>query len=390
MIMSNIIALKKLIKQLAEIRGRHTELVTVYVPAGYSMHDIAGQLRQEQSTAENIKSKPVRKNVTTALEKILRHLTLYKKTPEHGVAIFCGNISGKEGVAEIELWAVEPPEPVKTKMYWCDQRFVLEPLQEMFEEKEVYGLINLDRSEADVALLKGKKIEPLVHYESIVPGKTRAGGQSSARFSRVREGMLNDWLKEIAETANKIFAEHKEIRGILVGGPGPIKEMFLKEEYMHNEIAKQVLGTVDTSYTGEHGLEETVKRGEALIKEAAVFKEKKLLERFFTELQRPHGVAAYGFDSVLEKINMGAVDTVIITEEMPEKVREYDTGDKRVFALSTAAPKGVLIGEEDVDVFFEKAAGNFGSSVVLVSRETREGKQFYALSGIGAILRYAV
>ena len=85
--------LKKLIKMLGDIKGRHTELVSVYVPTGYSLHEITNQLRQEQGTAENIKSKTVRKNVTTSLEKIMRHLQLYKKNPEHGLALFCGNIS---------------------------------------------------------------------------------------------------------------------------------------------------------------------------------------------------------------------------------------------------------------------------------------------------------
>ena len=74
------IALKKLIKQLGSIRGRHTELVTVYVPAGYSLHEITAQLRSEQGTADNIKSKGVRKNVVTSLEKIMRHIQTYKNT----------------------------------------------------------------------------------------------------------------------------------------------------------------------------------------------------------------------------------------------------------------------------------------------------------------------
>src|SRR3989338_4332172 len=95
------IALKKLVKQLAAIKGRHTELVTVYVPAGYSLNEVATQLRNEQGTADNIKSKQVRKNVTTALEKILRHLTLYKSTPENGLALFCGNVSDAEGKDDI-------------------------------------------------------------------------------------------------------------------------------------------------------------------------------------------------------------------------------------------------------------------------------------------------
>ena len=98
--------LKKLVEQLAAIKGRHTELVTVYIPKGANLHEIVSQIRSEAGTAENIKSKPVRKNVTTALEKIVRHLQLYKKTPENGLAVMCGNVSEKEGSIDIELWAI--------------------------------------------------------------------------------------------------------------------------------------------------------------------------------------------------------------------------------------------------------------------------------------------
>jgi peptide chain release factor subunit 1 len=359
--------LKKLIKQLKEIKGRHTELVTVYVPVGYSLIEIINQLKQEQSTAENIKSKNVRKNVTAALEKIMRHLALYKKTPEHGLALFAGNISEKEGAADIEVFAIEPPEPIKVKMYWCDQKFVLEPLEEMVEEKEIYGLVCLDRSEGDIALLKGRKIESLAHFESIVPGKSRAGGQSSARFARVRERLLNDFLKEVGEATNKAFDEHKEIRGIIVSGPGPTKEFFLREGFIRDDIQKKILGTVDTSYTGEHGLEETIVKGEHLIKEAHVIKEKKLMERFFSELQKPQGLALYKLDGVLKALEMGAVEMLIIIEDIELKIEGVDAIE-----------------------FLEEKAQNYGTKITLVSRHTREGVQFRHLGGIGALLRYRI
>ena len=359
--------LKKLVDKLAEIKGRHTELVTVYVPVNYSLSEIISTLRNEQSTAENIKSKPVRKNVTSALDKIIRHLQLYKRTPEHGLAIFCGNLSEKEGASDIQIIAIEPPEEIKVKMYWCDQRFVLEPLQEMVAEKEIYGIINLDKSDADIALLIGKRLEPLVHKESIVPGKTRAGGQSSARFSRIREGLLNDWLKEIGETANKIFEEHKEVLGIIVSGPGPVKEFFLKEDYLHADVKKRVLGTVDTSYTGEHGLEETIVRGEDLIKEASIFKEKKILQRFLNELPRPGGLAVHGLGGVQKALELGAVDTVILSEKFPNQVE----------------------GKDPIE-YFEEKVENYGTKLVVVSDQTREGVQFRELGGIGAFLRYRV
>jgi peptide chain release factor subunit 1 len=359
------LALKKLVRQLEKIKGRHTELVTVYIPAGAGINDTITQLRNEQSTAENIKSKPVRKSVTTALDKIIRHLQLYRKTPENGLAVFCGNISEKEGAADIEIWAVEPPEPVNVKMYWCDQRFVLDPLKDMIEEKEVYGIICLDKSEADIALLIGKKIEPIVHFESIVPGKTRAGGQSSQRFARVREGLMQDWFKKVAEAANKIFAEHKEVIGVIISGSGPIKEFFLREELLHDIVTKKIIGTVDTSYTGEFGLHETVEKAADLLKETSVTKEKKLLQRFFQELQKPHGLAVYGLEKVRELLERGSIGTVVITEDLPVQIEGRDAFE-----------------------WFEEAVENYGSKLIVVSSDTREGRQFRELSGIGAFLRY--
>ncbi|MBI2970996.1 MAG: peptide chain release factor 1 [Candidatus Aenigmarchaeota archaeon] len=386
--------LKKLAKELGAVKGRHTELVTVYVPVSYPLAEMMNQLRSEQSTAENIKSKQVKKNVVGALEKIMRHLQLYRKTPDNGLAVFCGNVSQREGEADIRLIAIEPPEPVKVKMYWCDQKFVLEPLMEMVEEKEVYGIICLDRSEADIALLVGKKIEPFQHFESIVPGKTRAGGQSSARFSRVREGLLNDWLKHVAEASNKFFEEHKNVIGIFLSGSGPVKDMLYKEDFLHADVKKKILGTVDTSYTGDQGLEETIQRGENLIKEASVFKEKKVIQRVLTEMQKPHGLALYKLDDVLKALEMGAVEQIIVNENNPLKVREYLVNDekKEVFWDPRKPEKveGMLIGEKDLVEYLEERAADYGTSVVVVTSDTREGVQFEHLGGLGAILRYNI
>ncbi|MBI1971767.1 MAG: hypothetical protein HYS53_00555, partial [Candidatus Aenigmarchaeota archaeon] len=171
-----VVELKKLIRSLKKIRGRHTELVTVYVPAGYSLIEIINQLKSEGSTTQNIKSKATRKNVLAALDKIIQHLRIYRGTPENGLAIFSGNVSETEGAQKLELWAIEPPEKMQNKLYWCDQSFVLEPLEEMVKDKEVYGLLAVDKSEATIGYLEGKKIVVFKHIDSLVPGKTAAGG----------------------------------------------------------------------------------------------------------------------------------------------------------------------------------------------------------------------
>ncbi|HLD77951.1 MAG TPA: peptide chain release factor 1, partial [archaeon] len=167
--------LEALVKTLEGVRGRHTELVTVYVPAGFELSKVVQQLRNEQGTAENIKSKATRKAVTGSLERILQHLKNFKGTPPNGLAVFCGNVGG-EGAESLELWSLEPPEPLRQRLYWCGQTFVLDPLKELVREKEVYGLILVDKGDAAIGLLVGKRVKLLKQFDSLVLGKTRKGG----------------------------------------------------------------------------------------------------------------------------------------------------------------------------------------------------------------------
>lgn len=169
--------LRKFIRELEKIRGRHTELVSVYVPADYELQKIINHLGEEQGTAGNIKDARTRNNVVASLDKVVRHLRLYKRTPENGLAVFAGNASTQENKIDIQVWSIEPPQPLNIRMYRCDQTFVLDPLKEMLESKEVYGLIVVDKREATIGLLKGTQIEIIANLTSGVPGKFKAGGQ---------------------------------------------------------------------------------------------------------------------------------------------------------------------------------------------------------------------
>lgn len=391
--------LKKLLVELEAIRGRHTELVTVYVPAGYSMSDIINQLKNEQGTAENIKSKSTRKNVVDALEKAIQYLKLYKKTPDHGLAVFSGNVSEHEGVSDMKVWAVEPPDPLKVKLYWCDQVFRLEPLKEMVKEKEVYGLVVIDTNDATIGLLKGKSIKVLRKLDSIVPGKTGKGGQSAQRFERVRAGLLGDWMKEVAEQLKELMP--KDILGIVVGGPGPIKGKWLDEGYLPTDIKKKVLAVQDTGYADEHGLEELVERAKEVFAQAAVAKERALVQKFLEHLMKNTGLVAYGINSVVDVIEKGAVDTILISEEAPyvrlELEDQRDHGEKR-FVRTEEADKpqtckicgermGVM-GRMDVIDALKELAEQTGATIEVISKDTREGEQLLALGGVAALLRY--
>ena len=354
--------LTELFEQLEQYKTRATELITVYIPAGQNIYTVADQLEAEKSTAKNIKSAGTRKNVGNALDKITRQLKEYKKTPENGLAIFCGNISKFEGQEDLRFWGIEPTNPLKTRMYRCDKEFILDPLREMLEVTEVFGLLVMDRKEATIGLLEGKRIETLHKMTSGIPSKVRAGGQSSQRFHRITEGLTKEFYKRIAEDMKKIFLSMLKLKGILIGGPIPTKDEFLEGEYLTNQLQQKVMGKIDMGDSSESGLRELVERSQSLLVDHERLQEKKDVESFFRVLGEDPEKAALGEKESRKALEMGAVDTLYLSSTLPKnKINELS-----------------------------KLAENIGSNIKIISIETPEGEQFFNMAGIGAVLRFRI
>ena len=354
--------LKKFVNELDSIRGRHTELVTYYIPAGYSLHKIIEHLSQEQHTATNIKDARTKKNVIDSIEKVIRHLRLFKKTPENGIAVFAGNVSKNESQIKLEIFSVEPPQPLQTRLYRCDHRFVTDILKDMMEHKETYGLLVVDRREGNVGLLKGTAIIELASFTSNVPGKTTKGGQSQQRYARLREEAMHEFFKRIAEAVNKEFLEMKSLKGILVGGPGPTKEYFIDGDYMDSRIKTKIKSVQDLSYTGEFGLNELVEKSKEILAKEDIIEEKKFMEDFFSELAKGSKKVVYGEENVKLALGRAAVKTILISEKTEQK----------------------LVDE------LEKGAADTGAEIKIISTDTDEGMQLKAIGLVAAFLRYAI
>ena len=354
--------LEEVLEELEKYKGRHTELISVYISAGYDVNSVQRQLGAEKSTAKNIKSTATRKNVGEALDKIVRHLKTLKKTPKNGLAVFCGNVSRIKGQEDLQLWDIEPPMPLKIRLYRCDKEFVLEPLQEMIEISEVFGLLVMDRKEATIGLLEGKRIEVLQKMTSGIPSKVRAGGQSSQRFHRITEGLTRDFYKRIAEEMKKSFFDNPKLKGILVGGPIPTKDEFLDNEYMVTKLREKVIGRIDIGGSDESGLKELVAKSGDILADQEIMHEKKILEKFFETLGENPDMSTRGEEDTKHALNYGAVETLLISKEIDKK-----------------------ISKELINI-----AKSTGSVVEIISTDTEEGKQFFNLSGIGGILRFRV
>ncbi len=393
---------RRKLEELEKYKGRGTELITLYIPPDKNLADVASQLRNELSQAQNIKSKQTRTHVMAGLEAILQRLKYFRKPPENGMVIISGVIDLGGGKEKHITDIIEPPEPVPLYKYHCDSTFYLEPLKEMLVEKKVYGLIVLDRREATVGILRGKRIEALAYATSNVPGKHRQGGQSSVRFERLREIAIHEFYKRVGEKASEALLQYKDdLMGVLIGGPSPTKEEFYEGNYLHHEIQKKVIGLFDVSYTDESGLYELVEKASDALQELDIMREKKIMNRFLKEVVK-EGAAAYGEEEVRKYLSMGAVDTLLISEDLRyERVRYRCPvcGEEREVTVKENTGREMVCEKDGVkmeeverkDVILELAelAEASGSKVEFISSDSEEGAMLKnAFGGIAAILRF--
>ncbi|MEF8830602.1 MAG: peptide chain release factor aRF-1 [Halobacteriales archaeon] len=397
---------RKVIEELEDYTGSGTQLVTIYVPPDKRIDDVVNHVTQEHSEASNIKSKQTRTNVQSALKSIKDRLRYYDDPPENGMVLFSGAVDTGGGRSDMVTKVLEdPPQPIESFRYHCDSSFLTEPLSEMLSDKGLYGLVVMDRREANIGWLRGKRVEPVKSTTSLVPGKQKKGGQSQARFERLRLEAIDNFYQEIGEMANELFVpDRHELDGVLVGGPSPTKEEFLDGDYLHHELQQKVLGKFDVSYTDESGLYDLVDAAQEALADAEVMKDKAEMEEFFKQLHEGD-LATYGFEPTRRNLVMGAVDRLLISEDVRQDVVTYECSNgheqrelvdrRKETPAHTCEECGEEVpaeeGErEDVIEHLMAIAEQRGTETKFISTDFEKGEQLLqAFGGVAGILRYS-
>jgi len=409
-------------KQLEQLRNKQSEdgstcLVSLYVPPERQLSDIVHDLTAEAGTAENIKSKKTRKNVGQALNVLIARLkTLpWAKAPEKGFVVFTGVTDG--GKMEYH-YIGDLPYPIDRKLYVCDSRFRVEYLEDQLSAKEIFGLLVLDAGHATLATLSGSHLEVVERLESGVPSKIRAGGQSAARFQRIREEKVHGFLRRVADHSQKLYIMMREdqgidpIKGLLVGGPGPIKERFVDGNYLDYRLQDLLLEVVDTGYSDEQGIKELIEKAQEILKDLRYMQEKRLMQRFLEHLGKDTGLIAYGEQAIRELLEIGAVDTLLLSEELdkiqvPLICQNCDHNELRTLPRSEfyqleaevkelscpqCGSSNFRLDPDEIVLVIEQLgelAQTTGAKIEILSTETEEGEQLWRVfGGIAALLRF--
>ncbi len=389
---------RKALRKLKGIRGTGTELITLYIPPKFPISEVVAKLRDEYGQASNIKSKTTRLNVQGAIDKIMQYLKLYREAPKNGLAIFCGNTSDIQAKSDLELFAFEPPQPVKSNIYRCDSTFLIEPLEAMIAATDIYILVVMDGREATIATLRGTHVNIEKRMASMVHAKVRKGGQSQARYSRIIEGSIIDYYRRVADAVNEVFAKFGKVNGLILGGPGPTKENFMKEKAVNYQI--KVLGPFDTGYTDDTvGIRELLEKSKEVLSEQATTKEKALMDRFMNEVARK-GLATFGYKQVKKELDANNVSILLISEEIDIKEVHYkctacnaeftdiEQGEARKEKHECGGNLSVVSEKDPIDNVISVAEKN-GVEMVFVSEESPYGKELLeGFGGIAALLRH--
>ena len=403
--------LRKTLNTLASKEGRATELISLYVPHGKQISDALSMLRDEYGTASNIKSTTTRKNVQEAIVKVQQRLKLFKEPPENGLVIFCGAIpQNGAGSERMETYVIVPLEPIKIYLYRCDSRFHTEHLQELLREKETYGILLIDSSEATIATLQGKRMEIVREFTSGVPGKTRAGGQSARRYERLRDQRLQEYFTRVGQHANEIFLPIETLKGLILAGPGPTKYDFEKGEYLNYMLKNKILDTIDTAYVEEQGVKEVVDRAPEIMRKVRYIEEKQIMQQFLYEVGHDTGMITYGEAEVRRALEAGAVKTLLLSEGVDllrvtvkctacsyqeqhtiksQMLTSFEQSLVGKACPKCQAPSLVIAETQDVIDDLAQIAEYANTDVEIISSETEEGQMLKnAFGGIAAMLRF--
>ena len=404
--------IRKTLNELSQKTGHGTELISVYVPKGKQLHEIITILKEEQGTADNIKSDLTRTHVVDSLGKVIQRLRLYKKTPERGLVIFCGALApeggGPIGSEVIKVYELDPPKDLKTFLYRCDDHFHVDILKDMLKDDNLIGFMAIDSKDTGWGLLHGDKIEVLSQTGSGVAGKHRQGGQSAKRFQKLREMEITYYFNRIAGTTKEYFIDIYPVKGLIISGPGPTKEDFVNGNYLEYRLQEMIISTIDCSYSGSEGIREAFVKSEDILSDFRMVEEKKIVEKLFQHINSHSGLGVYGLKEIIELLKNNVVDTVIITNDtdlnrievkckrcqhvQEEFVERPNVIPRKTDLLNSPCPNckaaDLEATEQDLVDYLALISAKKGSKVEVISGKAEHGVMLASLGKIGAILRY--
>lgn len=398
--------IRRLIKSLEAARGNGTSMISLIMAPKEQISRMSKLLGDEHGTASNIKSRVNRLSVLSAITSVQNRLKLYPRVPNNGLVIYCGTIvtdDGKERKVNIDF---EPFKPINTTLYLCDNKFHTEPLTHLLADDDKFGFIVMDGSGSLFGTLQGNTKETLTKFTVDLPKKHGRGGQSALRFARLRMEKRHNYVRKVAEVAAQLFLTNDKpnVSGLILAGSADFKKELGSSDMFDKRLREKIIKTVDISYGNEKGFDEAIKLSADLLSNVKLVQEKKLIQRYFDEIDQDSGKYCCGIEDTMRALEMGAVETTIVWENFEKQryVLLKTNGEKEVLHLTEqewSKKRADYENNSEAELieccpFLEWLANNyktFGTTLEIITNRSQEGNMFVeGFDGLGGLLRYRV
>ena len=367
-------------------------------------------MNDEFGTASNIKSRVNRLSVLGAITSTQQRLKLYNRVPPNGLVVYCGEVlteGSKQKKLNIDF---EPFKAVNTSLYLCDNKFHTEALTKLLESDSKFGFIIMDGNGALFGTLTGNTREIIHKFTVDLPKKHGRGGQSALRFARLREEKRHNYVRKVAEAAVNMYISGTKINvsGLILAGSADFKTELSQSDLLDSRLQAKIIKIVDVSYGGENGFNQAIEMSADALSNVKFIQEKILIQRYFTEIAQETGKYCFGVEDTLKGLEMGAIETVIVWENLDviRYVLKNSAGEEFIYNLSKeqeVAKRAELFhdsatGQEmeilSQDTLLEWLAEkykDFGANLEFITDKSQEGNQFVkGFGAIGGLLRYKV
>ncbi|WP_044957633.1 Vms1/Ankzf1 family peptidyl-tRNA hydrolase, partial [Halarchaeum acidiphilum] len=276
-----------------------------------------------------------------------------RRAPSDGLAVYAGVLDGA-----LETYVFEdPPGRVIEGGFEHGNAFATGPLERGGARDATVGLVVVERGGAALGRLDDDGVTTLETFDSGVPGKTRAGGQSADRFRRRREERKREFFASVGEEAGRVFDAPD---AVALGGTHVTVEAFRDGDSLPDRLASRVAGTYAVEHAGERGLDELAARARGDVTDVHV-EAREALDTFFERL--PDGEVAYGRETVDDALTYGAVERLLVAETV---------------GASARAAYAERVDDE-------------GGDLVVIPTDVAGGERFTeGFDGVGALLRFPV
>lgn len=236
---------------------------------------------------------------------------------------------------------------------------ILKRAEEAFN-KGTAILVAMDDEGATVAKVDAYRAEEVAYIRSHLPPK---GGDLKRR-----EDAEKKYYSELSSLLEELDSRIKP-KAIVVGGPGYAKEKFSK--YLRRrspELGKRLREGEATSSTFS-GILEMIKRGDVdkVVKELTLSQDMKEVDEIFELLGRGSRLVTYGLKEVMEAVQLGAVESVLVASSL-------------LFSPDT---------RNDIIKVLEMCE-NIRAEFHVIDSKSEPGEKLLSLGGIAAKLRYQI